>query len=104
MGDDQQDDALNRPPRDGLHFGFPHCHQGNIVDPKAGGRRCMEFVAPELLPGLHVAAPGMRFYRGAQLPREYRGNVFIALHGSWSRTEKRGIEVDGACSEAFGRS
>ncbi len=105
MGDDRPEDELNRAPRDGLHFGFPHCHQGDIPDPTLGAqRRCAALTPPVLTLGPHVAALGMRFYRGTQraspkrlreggFPREYRHNIFMALHGSWNRTGKRGFAV-----------
>jgi len=35
--------------------------------------------------GAHVAALGMRFYTGTMFPPEYRGQIFIAEHGSWNR-------------------
>jgi glucose/arabinose dehydrogenase len=40
-----------------------------------------------------VAALGMRFYTGAQFPAEFRGNIFIAEHGSWNRSRKIGYRV-----------
>jgi glucose/arabinose dehydrogenase len=94
LGEERPQDELNRAPQDNLHFGFPHCHQGDIADPQfAAGRHCNEFIPPELTLGPHVAALGMRFYRGTRFPREYRGNAFIALHGSWNRAEKQGFAV-----------
>lgn len=94
MGDDRPQDELNHASRDGLHFGFPHCHQGDLPDPTlAAGRGCSQFTSPVLTLGPHVAALGMRFYRGAQFPREYRHNIFMALHGSWNRTQKTGFAV-----------
>ena len=35
----------------------------------------------------------MRFYTGTQFPPEYRGQVFIAEHGSWNRTRPIGYRV-----------
>ncbi|MCM3878658.1 MAG: sorbosone dehydrogenase family protein [Vicinamibacterales bacterium] len=87
LGDDLPGDELNRAPKAGMHFGYPYCHQGTIVDPELGGKRqCSEFEAPaqRLLP--HAAAIGMRFYTGSQFPQEYRNQVFIAEHGSWNRS------------------
>jgi len=40
-----------------------------------------------------VAALGMRFYTGTQFPPQYRGQIFIAEHGSWNRTRKIGYRV-----------
>jgi glucose/arabinose dehydrogenase len=35
----------------------------------------------------------MRFYTGPMFPDEYRGQVFIAEHGSWNRSSKIGYRV-----------
>ncbi|MGF1510729.1 MAG: PQQ-dependent sugar dehydrogenase [Myxococcota bacterium] len=94
LGDDRPPDELNRAPTAGLHFGFPFCHGGRLSDPEFGDRRrCDEFKSPAQALGPHVAALGMRFYRGTQFPAAYRGQIFIAEHGSWNRTEKIGYRV-----------
>ncbi len=41
----------------------------------------------------HSAPLGLAFYTGQQFPAEYRGDLFIALHGSWNRTEPVGYTV-----------
>ena len=93
-GDDLPNDTLHRVTRKHMHFGFPFCHQGDLVDDEFGqGRSCSEFDPPELKLGPHVAALGMRFYTGRQFPAEYRNNIFIANHGSWNRTKKVGYNV-----------
>ena len=43
--------------------------------------------------GPHVAALGMRFYTGSQFPARYRGQIFVAEHGSWNRSRKIGYRV-----------
>ena len=43
--------------------------------------------------GPHVAVVGMRFYRGTAFPERYRGQIFIAEHGSWNRSNKIGYRV-----------
>lgn len=94
LGDDVPPDELNNAPRDGLHFGFPYCHAGDISDPEFGPRRsCSEFAAPAQKLGPHVASLGLRFYDGAMFPAEYRGQLFIAEHGSWNRSRKIGYRV-----------
>jgi glucose/arabinose dehydrogenase len=94
LGDDAPPDELNVAPRPGLHFGHPYCHGGDLPDPTfAKGHTCAEFQPPALKLGAHVAALGMRFYRGAMFPADYRGSVFIAEHGSWNRTRPIGYGV-----------
>ena len=36
LGDEQPNDELNIAPKPGLHFGYPYCHEGDIVDPEFG--------------------------------------------------------------------
>ena len=94
MGDDLPPDELNHAPVAGMHFGYPHCHGKSIRDPDYGARRaCSEFTPPALELGAHVAALGMRFYSGAMFPAPYRGQIFIAQHGSWNRSSRVGYRV-----------
>ncbi|HVS14074.1 MAG TPA: PQQ-dependent sugar dehydrogenase [Thermoanaerobaculia bacterium] len=94
MGDDIPPDELNRVTGPGLHFGYPYCHAGEISDPEFGAKRaCADTVAPARKLGPHVAAIGMRFYTGDQFPDRYRGQIFIAEHGSWNRSQKIGYRV-----------
>jgi glucose/arabinose dehydrogenase len=94
MGDDLPPDELNRAPQAGLNFGFPHCHGIKIPDPEFGPKEgCGQFIPPVAELGAHVAALGMRFYDGAMFPPEYRGQIFIAEHGSWNRSSKVGYRV-----------
>ncbi len=94
MGDDIPPDELNRAPEPGLHFGFPYLHGGDIADPEFGeGKRPEDFREPVQKLGPHVAALGPEFYTGDQFPDEYRGQLFIAEHGSWNRTNKIGYRV-----------
>jgi len=94
MGDDLPPDELNRAPKTGLHFGYPYCHGGDLPDPELGGKRpCSQLTPPAIKLGPHVAALGMRFYTGTMFPARYRGQVFIAEHGSWNRSEKIGYRV-----------
>lgn len=94
MGDDQPFCELNRAEKDGLHFGYPYCHQGNLADPEFGQKfPCSDFVSPARNLGAHVAPLGMEFYTGNQYPEDYKGQIFIAEHGSWNRTKKSGYRV-----------
>jgi glucose/arabinose dehydrogenase len=94
VNDELPNDTLNHVTRKGMNFGYPFCHQGNLLDPDFGkGRTCDEFDAPDMLLGPHIAALGMRFYTGSMFPAEYRNSIFIAEHGSWNRTKKSGYQV-----------
>ncbi len=94
LGDDLPADELNRITDEGMHFGFPYCHGGEVLDPEFGlGHGCNEYVAPVQKLGAHVASLGMRFYVGGMFPRQYKKQIFIAEHGSWNRSSKSGYRV-----------
>jgi glucose/arabinose dehydrogenase len=94
LGDDAPPDELNHAARAGMNFGYPYCHGGDIADPEFGSKhRCDEFTPPAQKLGPHVASLGMRFYTGTMFPPEYRGQVFIAEHGSWNRSKKIGYRI-----------
>ncbi|MEO6684175.1 MAG: PQQ-dependent sugar dehydrogenase [Ginsengibacter sp.] len=94
MGNDMPDDELNTATKAGLHFGYPYCHQGDLLDPEFGkGKNCNDYVAPVKLLGPHVAALGMRFNKENKFPSEYNNAIFIAQHGSWNRTTPIGYRI-----------
>jgi glucose/arabinose dehydrogenase len=94
LGDDQPSGELNVATEAGMDFGFPFCHGGDIIDPDFGaGRSCDEFTPPVLQMGAHVAPLGLRFYSGGMFPESFNGQLFVALHGSWNRSEPVGYKV-----------
>jgi glucose/arabinose dehydrogenase len=94
LGDDLPPDELNRWSRVGEHFGYPFCHGDAIVDPEYGkGKQCSDYTPPVWKFKAHVAALGIRFYRGEQFPEHYRNQLFVAEHGSWNRSVPDGYRV-----------
>lgn len=94
ISDDLPPDELNHAPQPGLHFGFPYCHGGFLIDVDFGSEGdCENYTAPAQNLGPHVAALGMRFYTGDHFPAPYHGQIFIAEHGSWNRTVPIGYRV-----------
>ncbi|MGH8153152.1 MAG: sorbosone dehydrogenase family protein, partial [Rhodanobacteraceae bacterium] len=51
------------------------------------------FAQPALRLGAHVASLGIRFYVGRMFPANDDRAIFIAEHGSWSRSSKVGYRV-----------
>ena len=95
MGDDMPECELNVATHDGMHFGFPYCHQGDTLDTEfAGKHTCDEFEPPVQKMGAHVAPLGLEFYTGKQFPPNYLGQLFVALHGSWNRTSPSGYRIE----------
>ena len=104
VNDELPHDTLNHVSAKRMNFGYPFCHQGDLLDPTFGkGRSCDEFDKPDMKLGPHVAALGMRFYTGKQFPAEYKNNIFIAEHGSWNRSKKTGYQVVRVVLDAKGK-
>jgi glucose/arabinose dehydrogenase len=80
----------------GAFYGWPYAYIGNHPDPDFGKKR-PDLVAgakvPDLLFQSHSAPLGLVFYEGAQFPREYKGDAFVALHGSWNSSQPTGYKV-----------
>lgn len=95
MGDDLPPCEFNRVDRAGDDFGFPYVHGKNVKDPKYWDDRPKDFEYKQALyeHRAHVAPLGMEFYYGKQFPEDYKGDVFVAEHGSWNRKEKIGYRV-----------
>ena len=88
LGDDLPPDELNRAPRAGHALRLPVLprRRRRAIPSSARARAASEFTPPARKLGPHVAALGMRFYTGTMFPAEYRGQIFIAEHGSWNRS------------------
>jgi glucose/arabinose dehydrogenase len=94
LGEDTPSDELNHATKQGENFGYPFCHQGDILDPVYGKySNCADFVPPDAKLGPHVASLGMRFYTGKMFPADWQDNIIVAEHGSWNRTEKSGYDL-----------
>ena len=50
-------------------------------------------ITPDVLFQPHSSAMDILFYTGSQFPAEYRGDAFVALKGSWNRSEPTGYKV-----------
>ena len=89
FSEDLPNDELNQITAKDQHFGYPYCHQGNILDGEFGwGKTCNDYAKPAALLGPHAGALGLTFYRGKMFPPKYQGAMFIARHGPWNRSVK----------------
>jgi glucose/arabinose dehydrogenase len=94
LGDDSPSDRFDVLTRKGQHFGYPFCHDGDMLDPELGkGKSCNDYAKPILKTGPHVAGNGVEFYTGSQFPAEYQNRAFLAQRGSWNRSKKTGFRV-----------
>jgi glucose/arabinose dehydrogenase len=80
--------------KDGAHFGWPYCYGSRIPDPDHGRPDfCKTTALPAVEIQAHSAPLGLAFYTGGMFPPEYRGDLFVGLHGSWNRSEPTGYKV-----------
>ena len=94
LGDNIPPCELNKVTEKDQHFGYPYCHGSDIGDPEFGGEySCSDFVMPAQNLDPHVAPLGLKFYTGKMFPDEYKGDIFIAEHGSWNRSKKIGYRI-----------
>ena len=94
LGDNYPPCELNKVTKPDQHYGYPYCHGGDISDPEFGSEySCEDFIKPMQNLGPHVAPLGLKFYNGDMFPEEYKGDIFIAEHGSWNRTKKIGYRI-----------
>jgi len=94
MGDDSPPDELNHAPERGLWFGYPWYGGGRDRSPQFRGRAVPQSPTfPAVSFGAHVAALGVSFYSGDQFPADYKGDAFVAQHGSWNRSVPDGYRL-----------
>jgi glucose/arabinose dehydrogenase len=95
LGDDLVPDYVTSV-KEGGFYGWPYYYIGPNPDPRFGEARPDlrdKTIVPDVLVTSHSAALGATFYTGTAFPAEYRGNLFVAFHGSWNRTERTGYKV-----------
>lgn len=93
LGDDLPPDRVNILEEGGF-YGWPQCYLPGRSNPEyRETAACDAVIGPAVELPAHTAPLGLAFYTGTMFPEEYRGDLFIALHGSWNRTEPIGYEV-----------
>jgi glucose/arabinose dehydrogenase/mono/diheme cytochrome c family protein len=99
LGDNLVPDYVTRV-KEGGFYGWPWYYLGNHEDPRHAGERpdlAGQAIVPDVLFQSHSAALELTFYTAtsgaAVFPAEYRGEMFVALHGSWNRENRTGYKV-----------
>lgn len=95
LGDDLVPDYLAEI-REDAFYGWPYSYLGQIEDPRQKGKRpdlVAKAVMPDVLFQAHSSSLGLVFYEGKMFPEEYRGDAFVAFHGSWNRSKRTGYKV-----------
>jgi len=95
LGDDVPPDYMAHV-QDGGFYGWPWYYIGDHEDPRLKGKRPDlkgQVLVPEVLIQPHSSALSVTFYDGNAFPNDYRGDAFVALHGSWNRPMRTGYKV-----------
>ena len=99
LGDDLPPDEVNLI-EEGRNYGWPICYGKNIHDTDFDKNTyirnpCMEPFETQSLIDIqaHSAPLGLAFYYGDKFPKEYKGNLFVAFHGSWNRNVPTGYKI-----------
>jgi len=94
IGDDIPPEEINIL-SEGKHYGWPYCYGDGNMNPEYVNEPslCDDIITPVFEMQAHSAPLGMRFYNGGKFPPEFKGDLFIAFHGSWNRSEKTGYKV-----------
>ena len=81
---------------DGGFYGWPWYYLDGREDPARAGERpdlAGETITPDVLFQAHSSALSVAFYDRDAFPADYRGDAFVALHGSHSRPQMTGYKV-----------
>jgi glucose/arabinose dehydrogenase len=99
LGDNEQKEELNKIVQNG-DYGWPYIYgegKYNPADRPEGDTTYQQYLAKTTLPELtyqaHAAPMGMVFYTGSQFPQEYQNDAFVAMRGSWNRSQPSGYKV-----------
>lgn len=100
QGDDEPPEELNAIVAN-KHYGWPFCwgprqvtkFQVNEPPQTTKADFCPTTEAPKIQYTAHAAPIGFLFYTGTQFPQDYRGDAFVALRGSWNRSQPSGYNV-----------
>jgi glucose/arabinose dehydrogenase len=95
LGDNLPPDYVTRV-KPGGFYGWPWFYIGGNQDPRHKGEHVElkdKVAVPDVLIQPHSAPLGLAFYTGSQFPAAYRGSAFVALHGSWNRSQRTGYKL-----------
>jgi glucose/arabinose dehydrogenase/cytochrome c2 len=99
LGDDLVPDYSSRI-REGGFYGWPWYYMGKYEDPRLKGERpdlAGKAIVPDVPFQAHSAALTLTFYTATSgasaFPKEYVGDGFAVLHGSWNRAFRTGHKV-----------
>jgi glucose/arabinose dehydrogenase len=81
--------------QEGADYGWPYCYGNQITDKTQDvpSGYCAKTSGPAVEMQAHSAPLGLAFYTGNMFPASYKGDMFVAFHGSWNRSVPTGYKV-----------
>jgi glucose/arabinose dehydrogenase len=99
LGDDLVPDYSTRV-KEGGFYGWPWYYMGKYEDPRHKGERpdlAGKAIVPDVPLQAHSASDNLVFYTATSgasaFPKEYVGDAFIVMHGSWNREFRTGHKI-----------
>ena len=95
LGDNLPPDYLTHIQQGGF-YGWPWAYFGSHPEPRHNGQHpelVQKTITPDVALPAHNSPLDFAFYTGTQFPADYRGGAFIALHGTWNRSQRAGYKV-----------
>src|SRR5882672_3236558 len=95
LGDNLPSDYMFRVQQGGF-YGWPYAYIGKHPQPgfaNLAPDKVEATITPDLLFQAHSSLLDFVFYEAEQFPPEYKGHAFVALKGSWNRSEPTGYKV-----------
>lgn len=94
LGDDLPSDYLTAI-KDGGFYGWPYAYIGPHPDPNNTSRPDLvqKTITPDVLFQAHSSLIDVVFYEGTMFPKDYQGDAFVSLHGSWNRSRRTGYKI-----------
>jgi glucose/arabinose dehydrogenase len=91
---------------EGAFYGWPWYYIGAHEDPRHAGQRPDlkdKVTVPDVMIQAHSAPLQMVFHPGTNVPADYKGSAFVAMHGSWNRDKRTGYKVVRLLFDAGGK-
>jgi glucose/arabinose dehydrogenase len=95
LGDNLPPDYVTHLQEDGF-YGWPWYYIGANPDPRlplSHPELSQKTIVPDTLLQPHFAPLQIAFYTGSMFPSLYKGELFVASHGSWNRSVRGGYEL-----------
>ncbi len=95
LGDNLPSDYLIRVKQGGF-YGWPYAYIGKHPQPgfaNLAPNKVNAAITPDLLFQAHSSLLDLVFYEGNQFPAQYKGQLFVAVKGSWNRSLPTGYKI-----------